>query len=180
MDLLLTREQKAASFSLVPPRIGNGVAFSLRATIVLTEEEDALLKHYKLASAALVESSFIEDVKNALRMATMMGILVFVFLLMFAAFFTAVSLGLATIVILTFVYFQKFRETIYVSDLLDNGRKFECHSIVELIHKEHFLEGVSRYLRQILESAKNWNEREIIPIQALEKDLAKLAILNAK
>jgi hypothetical protein len=180
MDLLLKREQKASSFSLIPPRIGKGVAFSLRASIVLTPEENDLLNHYKLASAALVESSFIDDIKTALRMAVMMGILVFIVAFIFLSVMAAITLSLLAIAILTFVYFQKFRETIYVSDLLNNGRQFECHSIVELIHKEHFLEGVSRYLRQVLESAKNWNEREIIPIQALEKDLAKLAILNAK
>ena len=73
MDLLLRREQKASSFSLIPPRIGKGVSFSLRASLSLTPEENDLLNHYMLASATLVESSFIEDIKTALRMALMMG-----------------------------------------------------------------------------------------------------------
>ena len=57
--------------------------------------------------------------------------------------------------------------------------RFCCDSIIELIQKEAFLEGISEYLRQVLESAKNWHDREVIPIKPLDKALAKQAVLSS-
>ena len=81
---------------------------------------------------------------------------------------------------MTVVYFKTLREQIIVSDLLDGGRTFLCDSIVELIHKEAYLEGICEYLRQVLESAKHWHDREIIPIRPLDKEAAKQLILKAR
>ncbi|MCP4407600.1 MAG: hypothetical protein GY807_07540, partial [Gammaproteobacteria bacterium] len=77
------------------------------------------------------------------------------------------------------VYFKTLREQIVVSELMAGGRKFRCDSIVALIQKEAYVEGVCSYLRQVLESAKHWHDREVVGIPPLKKEEAKLAVLKA-
>lgn len=180
MNLLLSRNQrKAAAFSLVPLRIGSGVMFNLHAELELDEEEQRLLKTYDFTRAPLVASDAIEDIKKAYRPALLLGVLSFIPFWIVYSFWAALPLAVLFTVIMTFVYFNTMREQILVSDLLDGGRTFRCDSIVELIHKEAFLEGICEYLRQVLESAKHWTDREAVPIKPLGKADAKLAILKA-
>lgn len=180
MNLLLNRDQKTASlFTLVPLKIGTGVTFSLHAELELDAEEDELMKKYQFAKAPLVLSDPIDDLKKAFRPAMLLGIATFIIVWVFASFATTLMLAFLVTAVMTFVYFRALREQIVVSDLLYGGRTFYCDSIVELIHKEAFLEGISAYLRQVLESARTWGEREIIPIQPLPKAAAKELVLKA-
>lgn len=179
MNLLLNRDQKgAALFSLIPLRIGSGVIFHLRAELELDQEEEALLTKYRFAKSPLVVSDPIDDIKQAFRPALLLGFVTFVLFWFASSFSAAVSLAILVTLAMTAVYFKTLREQIMVSDLLDGGRTFRCDSIVELIRKEAFLEGIAEYLRQVLESAKNWHDREVIPIKALEKQEAKRAVLE--
>lgn len=180
MNLLLNRKQShTRAVSLIPLRIGSGVTFTLSASLELTDEERALVKQYKLYGAALVVSNPIEDLRNAFRPALLLGFVVFALSLIFVSATTAFVLGLLVTIGMTVVYFKTLREQILVSDLTSGGRKFRCDSVVDLIQKEAYLEGVCQYLRQVLESAKAWTDREIIPIEPLDAHAAKQAVLNA-
>jgi len=180
MNLLLNRDQKSASlFTLVPLRIGSGMMFHLQAELELDEEEQELMRKYRFQNAPLVLSDPIDDLKKSFRPALILGIVAFIVFWILASFTTATTLAMLVTLVMTVVYFKTTREQIVVSDLLNGGRTFRCDSIVELIHKEAFLEGVSEYLRQVLESAKNWHDREVIPIKPMDKARAKEAVLRA-
>ena len=180
MQLLLDREQASASlFSLVPLRIGSGVTFKLHATLELDAEEDALLKKFNFTKAPLVVSDPIEDLKQSFRPAMFLGIITFLVLWIFASFGTAFWLAALVVFVMTVVYFKTLREQIIVSELMAGGRKFRCDSIIALIQKEAYLEHICGYLRQVLESAKHWHDREAIPIQPLNKEEAKQAVLQS-
>lgn len=179
MNLLLARDQSSgAIFSLVPLRFGSGVIFHLKAELELDAEEQTLIKKYRFAKTALVVSDPIDDLKQAFRPALLLGFLVFILSWFFISFWSAIPLMMLVTVMMTAVYFKSLREQILVSDLLDGGRTFHCDSIIALVKKEAFLEVVSEYLRQVLESAKHWDEREVIVIRPLDKAAAKLAVLK--
>ncbi len=180
MQLLLKRDQTGDTFfSLVPLRIGSGVTFSLHATLELDAEEDALLKKYNLTKAPLVVSDPIDDLKQSFRPAMLLGLVAFVVFWFLGSFSTALGLSFLVTLVMTVVYFKTLREQIIVSDLLAGGRKFRCDSIVALIQKEAYLENICAYLRQVLESAKHWHDREAITIEPLTKEDAKRAVLAA-
>lgn len=181
MNLLFKRDQKSgALFSLVPLRIGNSVIFNLHAELELDDEEKELVKRYRLAQVPLVVSDPIDDLRQAFRPALLLGLVSFVSLWLITptGFMSSISLALLVVLVMTVVYFRTLREQIIVSDLTEGGRTFYCESIVLLIQKEAYLERVCEYLRQVLESAKHWDDRERIAIQPLKKAEAKQAVLK--
>jgi hypothetical protein len=180
MNLLLNRDQNSAAlFTLIPLRLGSGVMFKLHAELELDEEEKELMQKYQFAKATLVSSDPFDDLKKAFRPAAILGLIAFILFWIMGSFSAAFTLAMLVTLVMMAVYFETMREQILVSDLLDGGRTFRCDSIIELIHKEAFLEGVSECLRQVLESAKNWHDREVIPIKPLDKALAKQAVLSS-
>lgn len=180
MNLLLKRDQSgAAGFSLIPLRIGSGVTFSLHATLELDEQETALIQKYNFTKAALVVSDPIEDLKQSFRPALLLGLVSFFILWLVGSFTSALTLAALVTLVMTGVYFKTLREQIIVSELLGGGRKFRCDSIVELIQKEAYLRNICAYLRQVLESAKTWDDREVLAIEPLKSEDAKLAVLRA-
>lgn len=180
MNLLLNRDQNSAAvFSLIPLRLGSGVTFTLHATLELEEEENALIKKYNFSKAALVVSDPIEDLKQSFRPALLLGLIAFFTFWLMGTFTTAFSLALLVTLVMTGVYFKTLREQIVVSELMESGRKFRCDSIVELIQKEAYLRNICAYLRQVLESAKTWDDREVVAIEPLNSEEAKLAVLKA-
>lgn len=179
MNLLLNRDQTgSAIFSLIPLRIGSGVTFTLHAILELDEEEQALIKKYNIAKAVLVASDPIEDIKTSFRPALLLGLITFFIIWLISSFTTALTLGMLVTIAMTGVYFKTLREQIIVSELLEGGRKFRCDSVVDLIKKEAFLRNISANLRQVLESAKSWHDRELIPIVAMSKEEARLTVLK--
>lgn len=179
MNLLFNRNQKSAAlFSLIPLRIGSGVMFHLHAELELDQEESELIQKYRFAKSALVVSDPIDDLKKAFRPALLLGLVTFAVMWIIGSFSVASTLAVLVVLGMTAVYFKTMREQILVSDLLNGGRIFRCDSIVELIQKEAYLEFISEYLRQVLESAKNWHDREVLPIAPLEKRAAKEAVLK--
>lgn len=188
MNLLLDRDQKrAAILSIVPLRIGPGVTFHLRAELELNPEEEELLGRFRFKSSALVLSDFGDDIRRAFRSALILSSFVapaivvvstmlsgFSLAYVFLAAFVFVPMLLA----MTIVYYYETRELIVVRDLLNGGRLFRCDSVVELIQKEAYLENICGYLRQVLESAKGWHDREAVPIEPLSKQAAKQFVLK--
>ena len=180
MNLLLDRDQRdAALFSLIPLRIGSGVTFTLHATLELDEEEQALIRKYNFTKAALVVSDPISDLIKSFKPALVLGIVVFSLLWLVWSFDTGLTIGFLVTLIMTGVYFKTLREQIIVSELLGGGRKFRCDSIVELVKKEAYLSNICAYLRQVLESAKSWDDRDVVPILPLNREDAKAAVLKA-
>lgn len=178
MNLLLGRSQKDAVFSLIPLRIGRGVMFMLHAELELDQEEKDLIRKFRFASAVLVSRDPIEDLKRAVRPALLLGLVVLIVGWFTISFVLAINLAILTVLIMTGVYFKVMREQIAVSDLMHGGRRFRCDSIVELIEKEAYLKLITQYLRQVLESAKRWDTREIVGIEPLEPEKAKEAVLK--
>lgn len=196
-------------FQFLPLRIGRGITFKLWAMLELDAEEVALVDKYRLMESIVFPGSDWIDFKKALKSSLMFWIIILLplwilgsnfyavlskaffefFLKLFFQFGWAPNQGLIqnsiTIVALALfigvplIYYFALREKVKVRHLVSGGKMFRCDSVVELIHKEAELESRCQYLRQLLESAKHWDEREIIPIQPLDKINAKLAVLKA-
>lgn len=124
-------------------------------------------------------SDFIEHVRRAIGPALVVSFLGFVIAFLIAGFWSSLSIAMLVFPIMVIIYYRELRESITVDDLLSGGRSWRCDSVAELIQKEAFLEGVASYLRQLLESAKNSDDREVISIKPLPKAEAKLAVLKA-
>lgn len=177
MNILFERSQShSTGLSLIPLRIGGGVVFELRARLEFTVEEKQLLDKYGFSDAALTNSDTSQDLARAYKPSVLFG---FVAAILTALLFhppqrgldgllikigTIPSVGIVTTLILTILYFFSLREYISVGQLLGNGRKFFCHSVVELNDKEEHLRQMARQLHATLEKAKNWGGREINPI----------------
>jgi len=191
MNLLLNRSQGYGSFSLIPLRIGAGTVFKLNATLEIDDEEDALFRKYRLMDTMIDEGDSRDTFARAMRSGMFLGLLTFVALVVAStlvdfrhplarlSYFNMLAWSLVVFVLMTGIYYRSLRETLSVRDLFHGGRTFRCDSVVDLIQKEAYLEGRCAYLRQLLESAKHWGEREVIPIKPLEKEEAKRAVLRA-
>lgn len=180
MQLLLKRSQKSSmGFSLIPLRIGSGTTFSIRASLELDDQERHLIKKYNLRNAMIVQKSITEEIKRSAPSAFILAFVAFVILTFIQGLFTALPISLVIFMIMTGVYFYAMREQITVDQLLDGGRYFHCHSVVELVHREDDLERVCQYLKQVLETAKTWDDREATAIEPLDKKTAKQLIRSA-
>lgn len=170
MDLLFKREQK--------PRNFGGVLFKLWAKSEFTEDERALLDRYNLDQAKLLTV----DDNRKLKWAVAIGLVIFLFFVVVSVVDTgSMAGGLLYGGIFGFgagfLFYTQMRETIYVKDLL-YGRRFKCKSIADLARKEAWLENACVVLRQVLETAKNWDGVETNPIPVLEKEEAKQVVIK--
>ena len=182
MNLLFTRSQKRTSFfSIVPLRIGGTVTFKLKAEMELTEEEKTLVKRYSFSGAVLISSDTYEDLQRAFRPALLLGFLAFLlsaFLIPASGVAASVNgintilftlmvvpiVGVSTVFVMTIVYFFNLRKCIVLHQLLNGGRTFYCHSVVELDELEKELLDLGRRVHATLEKARDWGGREINPI----------------
>ncbi len=176
MDILFKRTQTPIRWS--------GVIFKLWVKIELTEDEQALLKHYRFDGAILIRVYQPGLFKRAI------GFGVFVFVLACALLILGVDALDATLsnkdaqitagicaVIGAFWHYHNKRETIYVRDLL-HGRYFYCHTVVDLVKQEARLNHMAAYFRQVMESAKHWDDTERQTIEPLSKEDARQVILK--
>lgn len=188
MHLLLSRSQSDAYFSLIPLRFGRGVIFEIKAELDIDQEESALLKKYNFINAVLVPGNRFQALRRAALTALLVGIIAQILSIVFFVFsygaqgFLA-SMGFVPISILivlgmTVAYYFEEREHVLVKHFLDGGRVFRCDSVIELIRKEADIEGWSQALRQVLESAKQWHDREALSIPPLDKEAARQFVLR--
>ena len=70
------------------------------------------------------------------------------------------------------LYHDYKRETLRVRDLL-HGRNWSCKSIVDLIKEEGYVADAVGILRQVMESAKNWDDAEATEIEVMSKEDAR-------
>lgn len=169
MKLLFRRKQA---------RRPNGkIQFRLWSKIDLSTDENMALSKYNLDQACLI----VEDQPNLLRNA--IGVFAVCFLVVMTLLFRQVSFLPATGLAIglsgaaAWFYFDRFRETIYVKDLM-HGRFFACGSVVELVRKEAWLQQVVSFLRQVMETSKYWDGQEPIDIPAYDKETARQIVLK--
>jgi len=171
MDLLFRRSQSTSELGRVSFRLFGKVEFD--------DNEQELVKKYRLDQAVLINAYQPTLIKQAL----LMGLGVFVvggiaFFAMFdASGMTSLALGALSGGGFGYWHYQQNRETIYVRDLM-HGRYFSCESVIDLARKEAWLETICAFLRQVMESAKHWDGEARSPIKALPKDEAKQVILK--
>ena len=177
MNLLFERQQSAAPFTLVPLKFGGDIIFTLWVKAELDDEESELLRRYRFERALLIADDWIATLRKCIRSAVLIGLLLWFVLWFFFSWFTSFVLAFIAVLFITSYYYNELRGHIYVSDLI-HGRKFRCFSIVELIRKEHYLMTLSAYLRQVLESAKQWDGREVLEVPALTPEQAKQLVLE--
>lgn len=171
MKLLFRRSQAKTIF-------GRPV-FKLWARMEFEDDEHELVRYYRFEAAKLIEviqpgliqrSILAGFGAFSLCLIGLWAVNVVGFELMLISSFV---LGLAG----GWIYFDRRRETIFVRDLI-HGRYFKCRSIIDLARKEAWLELITSFLRQVLETAKYWDGTEAVPIDALSKQEAKYMVIS--
>lgn len=176
MDILFKRGQSG--------RLGKTI-FNLWAQVEFTEEENALIDKYKMKTSMLIYQSQPKLIIHTVLFGLACGILMLVLseLFNYVVFAIAPFLGgpnfLSVLALLggAFAFYSYNRQTIYVSDLM-TGRHFKCISVVDLVKQEAMLNDVCMKLRQVLESAKHWDDAERLTVPVLSKDEAKEFVLK--
>src|SRR3546814_8357002 len=135
--------------------------FTLWAKAEFTEDEYALLQKYRFNDALLIADDWLAMLQRSFRTAVMLGFVAWWLLFAFFSWSVSTSLAVLLVLILTAVYYHDLREHIFVRDLAP-GRPFRCFSIVELVQKEEYPKGIPAYPRQVLETRKPWDGREVV------------------
>jgi len=169
MQLLFRRSQGKSTF-------GKPI-FKLWAQMEFEGDEQTIIHHYRLEGAKLIEA--IQP--GLLRRSALVGAAAFVVCLILLSgpfgFLMAALLGLFAAGGAAWIYYDQARETIFVNDLI-HGRTFDCRSVIELARKEAWLELITAFLRQVMETAKYWDGTEAVPIDALSKQEAKYVVIK--
>lgn len=170
MDLLFRREQSIDTFGRVN--------FRLWGMIEPDEEERALIARYRFDEAMLI-AVYQPDLA---RRSGIFGFWVFLVSYLAAWYLLhgismGILVGLVAGAIGSYWWYNEKRETIFVEDLL-HGRNFKCESVIELAKKEAWLTGVVATLRQVMVTAKHWDDTERLPIEPLPKDEARRFIAS--
>ncbi len=164
MKILFSRKQVRGKFG--------GVKFRLWSQIELDENERQVIRHYSFDESVLIDSLQPE----LIRKSALVGIGASIFGAILASYSgdwkITIFVGLIIGIVAAFIFYDRNRETIFVKDLI-HGRFFECKSVIDLARKEAWLETITGYLRQVMESAKHWGEDEKRDIEVLPKDEAK-------
>lgn len=173
MDLLFRRSQSHSSWGR--PR------FDLHAKLDLDAEELELIRKYSFAETVLIHV----PQPDLMRHSILLGLVSTFVLTPIIAFnfWRDIGMGWVGVIcvaavigfLIGFFYYHQKRETIYVKDLM-HGRYFHCPSICELVRKESYLMNITAYLRQVMESAKNWGGTDRKEIHPLSPEEAKAAI----
>lgn len=170
MNILFKRQQTSG-------QVGR-VTFKLWSQIELDENEKAILKRYRFDEALLVDAIQPNLLRNSGIAGLVAGIAAYIVVDVVAPASIALLLALAAIGGGAYWWYHNNRETVFVRDLL-HGRHFACKTVIDLAQKEAWLTSMVAFLRQVMESAKNWDGTETIPIIALPKDEARQVILKA-
>lgn len=170
MNILFKRQQTSG-------QVGR-VTFKLWSQIELDENEKAILKRYRFDEALLVDAIQPNLLRNSGIAGLVAGIAAYIVVDVVAPANIALLLALAAIGGGAYWWYHNNRETVFVRDLL-HGRHFACKTVIDLAQKEAWLTSMVAFLRQVMESAKNWDGTETIPIIALPKDEARQVILKA-
>jgi len=169
MEILFRRDQSKGT-------TGN-VKFKLWSKIELDENEAQVVKHYSFDDAILIDSLEPELIRKSAYVGLAVMAIIFLLVGSQAGFGIGMFISLLGGGAAGYFYYDKNRETIFVKDLL-HGRYFDCASVIELARKEAWLETITGFLRQVMESAKHWDGTETRPIEVLPKGEAKRLIIK--
>jgi hypothetical protein len=169
MELLFKREQ---TFGAV-----GKAKFKLWVQIELNDDEKEIVSRYQFDNAVLIAAIQPTLIRACVYIAVGVFILALAIFMVFADGSIAFILAAMAAGGASYWYFNEKRETIYVKDMI-HGRHFTCDSVVELARKEAWLEVVTSFLRQVMESAKHWDGTERHTIEPLPKDEARQFILK--
>lgn len=168
MQLLFRRSQGRSTF-------GKPI-FKLWAQMEFENDERTIINHYHFENTKLIEA--IQP--GLLRRSALVGLVAFIVcMIVFSrlGFQISALLGLFAAGGAAWIYFDQNRETIFVNDLI-HGRTFDCRSVIDLARKEAWLELITAFLRQVMETARHWDGTEAVPIDALSKQEAKYVVIK--
>ena len=176
MDILFQRSQK-----------NSGKYFNLRAKVELDKEEQGLVRRYKFDQTVLVHVIQPGLMRRALTLAAILFFLIYSFFFFGLHYQMGIYIRISSLmnillalggsILISAIYYDNQRETIYVKDLI-YGRHFKCRSVVALAQKEAYLQSICAYLRQVIESAKHWDGDEKFEVLPLPPEEAKRMILS--
>ena len=170
MQLLFKRSQTTGGF---PP----GPRFKLWAKIELLEEEHALVGRYQLDSSVLIDRPQPGLIRKSILIGFAFSIFLGVAFVLEFGFPIGAFLGISVSIAIAWFAYDRMRETIYVRDLL-HGRYFQCRSVIELARTEAWLEMVSAFFRQVVETSKHWDGTQTHRIGALSPEEAKQIVIQ--
>lgn len=151
--------------------------FRLWCELELEGDEDKLIRHYRFDHAILTYT-FIE---NLLRNAIIVGAIAIVPSFFLYGYWLGREAG-AWLAVLTgigagWLYYDFWRETIYISDLL-HGRDFRCWTVTALAWKEDELKKLVGYFRNVLETARNWGGGDVVEVPLFDEEMARKVIVK--
>lgn len=164
MELLFNREQTSGRFKRV--------AFKLWGKIELTDDERALMKRYQFDDTILLYEETPNLGRNAVFVGLLTGLFIYLIGNQLMPTSVAIAIGVLAFAGATFWWYNEKRETIFVRDML-HGRYFKCGSIVQLCKKEDHLSTIVAIFRQVMESAKHWDDAERLEVEVLSKEEAR-------
>lgn len=169
MKILMRHEQTQGLF--------RSVRFKLWGKIELEGDEDKIIDRYDFDHAVLIY----EYIEGLLKWAIIIGLIATVpAFFLWAGFFgraMGAPLAIATGLFAGWFTYDRFRETVYVKDLL-YGRNFRCKSIIDIAVQEERLKQMLAYLRSVMESAKNWGGTETTDVPPLDPETSKRIMLR--
>jgi hypothetical protein len=163
MDLLLRRSQTGRY---------RRVNFKLWAKTVLDETEQQIMYRYRMDEAMIVEPSQPHLLRNAIIIGVLAALVAGWLVMTVMRVQWMGVLGIPVGAVAGFLFYDRKREHLLMRDLL-HGRYFTCKSIVDLARKEAWVEDAVGVLRQVMETAKQWDDVEVVPIEVLSKEAAK-------
>lgn len=163
MDLLFRRSQAGGY---------RRVNFKLWAKTVLDETEQQIMYRYRIDEARIVEPSQPHLLRNAIGIGILVTLVAGSIIMNVMKAQWMGVLGVPVGAVAGFLFYDHYREHLLMRDLL-HGRYFTCKSIVDLARKEAWVEDAVGVLRQVMETAKLWDDVEVIPVEVLSKEAAK-------
>ena len=180
MELLLERKQKKYGFY-------GRMAFQLHAKVELDEEEGLLVSRYQMYDTVLINIPTPGLLRRTLVWSFVIALIIFACIAsglhyeleiyVRISVITNIILSLVSGTLFGMIYYHNKRETIYVKDLVI-GRFFTCPSVIALARTEAYLQTITMYFRQVVESAKHWGGTETFSIEPLPPEEAKRTILS--
>lgn len=178
MELLFKRKQSAG--------IIGGATFKLWAKIELDEAEKAIARRYRFDLAVLIKRHQPGLVFRSIIMGIILGLVAWAVMRFSGIGHTldvaSRNIGIPSVfgyavplILMLFggvLYHDYKRETLRVRDLL-HGRNWACKSIVDLVKEEGYVADAVAVFRQVMESAKTWDDTEATEIEVLSKEDAR-------
>jgi hypothetical protein len=163
MELLLRRGQTGRT---------RHVKFRLWAKTLLDETEQQIMYRYRIDEARIVEPSQPDLLRNAVIIGVVVALVAASIIMNVMRVQWMGVLGAPVGAFAGFLFYDRYREHLLMRDLL-HGRYFTCKSIVDLARKEAWVEDAVGILRQVMETAKFWDDVEVVPVEVLSKEAAK-------